>query len=100
MAREKFSTIDEYHASFSKEVRERLDVVRKTIREVAPQLKEVISYNIPAFRMNKMVVYYAAFKDHISIYPVLHFRQRHNPVSAQQAVASYIDQEDSEVRGK
>ena len=70
MAREKFSTIDEYHASFSKEVRERLDVMRKTIREVAPQLKEVISYNIPAFRMNKMVVYYAAFKDHISIYPV------------------------------
>lgn len=69
MPGKKFLTVDAYHASFPKEVRERLDVVRKLIRAVAPQLKEVISYNIPAYRFNKMVVYYAAFKNHISLFP-------------------------------
>jgi uncharacterized protein YdhG (YjbR/CyaY superfamily) len=70
MTREKFSTVDEYHASFPKEIRERLDVVRKIVHNVAPQMKEMISYNIPGYKLNKMVVYYAAFKDHISLYPV------------------------------
>jgi uncharacterized protein YdhG (YjbR/CyaY superfamily) len=70
MPREKFSTVDEYHASFPKEIRERLDAVRKLVRDVAPQMKEMISYNIPGYKLNKMVVYYAAFKDHLSMYPV------------------------------
>ena len=70
MPREKFSTVDEYHASFPKEIRERLNVVRKLVHDVAPQMKEMISYNIPGYKLNKMVVYYAAFKDHISMYPV------------------------------
>lgn len=69
MPTEKFSSVDAYHASFPKEVCERLDAVRKLIHDVAPQLKEVISYNIPAYRFNKMVVYYAAFKNHISMFP-------------------------------
>jgi uncharacterized protein YdhG (YjbR/CyaY superfamily) len=69
MAREKYSTVDEYHASFPKEIRERLDVVRKLVHDVAPDLHEMISYNIPGYRKNKMVVYYAGFKNHISIFP-------------------------------
>lgn len=69
MAREKFSTVDEYHASFPDNVRERLDVIRKLVHDIAPELKEMISYNIPAFKRNKMVVYYAGFINHISIFP-------------------------------
>lgn len=69
MAREKFSTVDEYHASFPKEIRERLDVVRKLVHDIAPDLEEMISYNIPGYRKNKMVVYYAAFMNHLSIFP-------------------------------
>jgi uncharacterized protein YdhG (YjbR/CyaY superfamily) len=69
MPREKFLTVDDYHASFPKEIRDRLDVVRKIIHDVAPKMKEMISYNIPGYRNNKMVVYYAGFKSHISIFP-------------------------------
>jgi len=69
MPREKFLTVDDYHASFPKEIRDRLDVVRKIIHDVAPKMKEMISYNIPGYRNNKMVVYYAGFKNHISIFP-------------------------------
>jgi uncharacterized protein YdhG (YjbR/CyaY superfamily) len=36
-----------------------------------PEAVETISYNIPAFRLRKVFIYYAAFKDHISIFPPL-----------------------------
>lgn len=70
MASKKFLTIDEYHAFFPKEIQEKLAVFRSTIKQVIPQAKEVISYNIPAFKINGIVVYYAAFRKHISLYPV------------------------------
>ncbi|WP_176956245.1 iron chaperone [Catalinimonas alkaloidigena] len=65
----KYATIDEYHSSFAKNVQEKLEVVRKAIRDVIPHGKEVISYNIPAFKVNRIVVYYAAHKVHISLHP-------------------------------
>lgn len=66
----KFNTIDEYHQSQSEEVREILELLRKTIKRAAPQAIEVISYGIPAFRYNgKVLVYYAAYKNHIGFYP-------------------------------
>ncbi len=69
MTTKKFSTIDEYHASFPEDVQGKLDELRKTIKQVVPEAQEVISYNIPAFKLNKVVVYYAAFKKHISLFP-------------------------------
>jgi uncharacterized protein YdhG (YjbR/CyaY superfamily) len=43
--------------------------LRKTIKEAAPQAEELISYNIPAFKQNGVLVYYAAYKNHIGFYP-------------------------------
>ncbi len=69
MASKKFSTINDYHASFPDDVQKRLEVFRKTVKKVIPKSVEVISYNMPAFRLNKVVVYYSAYKDHISLFP-------------------------------
>lgn len=66
----KFASIDEYHSAFPNDVKERLDVFRKTIKQVIPKAKEVISYNMPTFKLNGTnIVYYSAYKNHISIYP-------------------------------
>lgn len=61
--------IDEYIASFSPEVQAILEKIRSTIRAVAPGAQETISYGIPAFRQNGILVYFAAFKRHIGLYP-------------------------------
>jgi len=70
MTTQKFSTIDEYHAAFPADVQERLQLFRKTIKKVIPEAEEVISYNMPAFKLNgTRIVYYSAYKNHISLYP-------------------------------
>jgi uncharacterized protein YdhG (YjbR/CyaY superfamily) len=60
--------VDEYLARVPAHMRAVLQRLRKTIRAVAPQAEEVLSYRIPAFRQNGMLVYYAAFKDHCSFF--------------------------------
>jgi len=64
-----FKTVDEYFSTLPKKQRDILDGLRKTIRQVAPQADEVISYNMPAFKWNGMLVWYAAYKEHIGLYP-------------------------------
>jgi uncharacterized protein YdhG (YjbR/CyaY superfamily) len=61
--------IDEYIASFSPDVQPILERIRLTIRQAAPDAQETISYNIPAFTLNGILVYFAAFKKHIGFYP-------------------------------
>jgi uncharacterized protein YdhG (YjbR/CyaY superfamily) len=64
-----FRTVDEYLSALPKGVRDILERLRTTIRQAAPQAEEVISYNMPAFKWNGMLVWYAAFKEHIGFYP-------------------------------
>src|SRR5579885_2010505 len=63
------ANIDEYIAGFSPDVRSILEKIRSTIREAAPQAEEKISYRMPAFARNCILVYFAAFKKHIGMYP-------------------------------
>lgn len=65
----KFKTIDEYHKTFPNNIQKILEQLRYTIKHTAPQAVEVISYNMPAFKLNKVLVYYAAYKEHIGFYP-------------------------------
>lgn len=60
--------IDEYIGAFPNEVQEILEKVRMTIQTAAPEAKEKISYSMPAFEQNGIVVYFAAFKNHIGLY--------------------------------
>ncbi len=67
--RKTFKNIDEYLSTISKDVRIKLQQIRETIHKAAPKGEEVISYNIPAFKQNNVLVYFAAFKDHIGFFP-------------------------------
>ena len=68
-ANKKPDTIDEYINNFPKSIRIKLEQIRETIKKAAPEAKEVISYRMPAFKMKSVLVYFAAFKDHISFFP-------------------------------
>jgi uncharacterized protein YdhG (YjbR/CyaY superfamily) len=61
--------IDQYIASFSPDIQVILERIRSTIRNAAPGAQEIISYGMPAFRLNGVLVYFAAFKSHIGLYP-------------------------------
>lgn len=63
------ASIDAYIAAFPPEVQVILQEVRRTIRNTAPDAEETISYQIPAFKLNGVLVYFAAFKQHIGFYP-------------------------------
>ena len=67
--RAKPKNIDEYIASFSPEVQAILERIRSAIRRAAPDAQETISYRIPAFTLHGILVYFAAFKQHIGLYP-------------------------------
>jgi len=60
--------IDEYIGAFPNDVQEILEKIRMTIRKTAPDAKEKISYSMPAFEQSGIVVYFAAFKNHIGLY--------------------------------
>jgi uncharacterized protein YdhG (YjbR/CyaY superfamily) len=60
--------VDEYLANVPAPMRAALERLRKTIQAAAPQAEEVLSYRIPTFRQNGVLVYYAAFKDHCSFF--------------------------------
>jgi uncharacterized protein YdhG (YjbR/CyaY superfamily) len=64
-----YNTIDEYIADFPTELQVILTKIRQVIKEAAPDAKEKISYQMPAFELNGNLVYYAAFKKHIGFYP-------------------------------
>ena len=65
----KFKTVDEYISALPAGTKKILRQVRKTIKEAAPEAEERISYGIPAFKFHGMLIWFAGWKDHISIYP-------------------------------
>ena len=62
-------TIDEYIDRCAPQAQPILRRVRGTIAKAAPQATETISYGIPAFKLRRIVVYFAAFTHHIGLYP-------------------------------
>ncbi|MGE5508624.1 MAG: iron chaperone [Chitinophagales bacterium] len=64
-----YASIDEYIAQFPPEVREKLEALRSVIRESAPGAEERISYQMPAFALHGILVYFAAHKNHLGFYP-------------------------------
>ena len=63
------ATIDEYIDRCAPEVRPILRRIRATIAKAAPDATETISYHIPAFKLRRILVYFAAFTNHIGFYP-------------------------------
>ncbi len=69
MTRVRFKTVEEYFSTLAEPAKTLMEQMRATIKKAAPGAEEVISYNMPAFRLNGMLVWYAAFTSHIGLYP-------------------------------
>jgi uncharacterized protein YdhG (YjbR/CyaY superfamily) len=71
MAKTNFTSVDEYLATKPVAVQRTLGRMRRIIRRALPGAEEVISYQIPAYRLNgRVVIYFAGWTEHVSIYPV------------------------------
>lgn len=66
----KAENIDEYIAGFPKEIQEKLNLIRETIRKAAPDAEEKISYAMPTYILYGNLVHFGAFKHHIGFYPI------------------------------
>ncbi len=63
-------TVDEYLARVPEPARETLKKIRAAIKDAAPKdATETISYGIPAFRLKEVLIWFAAFADHCSLFP-------------------------------
>jgi uncharacterized protein YdhG (YjbR/CyaY superfamily) len=70
MAKTDFKSVDEYIATHPEDVQTILQRVRSTIRKAVPGAEEVISYQIPAYKLHGgPVLYFAGWKQHYSLYP-------------------------------
>ena len=68
MAKTDYKAINEYHEVFPKDIQDRMQSIRELVHKVAPQADEVISYQIPAFKIGKkFLIYYSAYANHISL---------------------------------
>ena len=64
-----YATVDEYIALAEPKLKKALKEIRKTIKATAPKAEEVISYQMPGYKYLGMLVYFAAYKNHIGFYP-------------------------------
>jgi uncharacterized protein YdhG (YjbR/CyaY superfamily) len=63
-------TVAAYLAALPKDSRAALQKLRKDIRAAAPGATELIAWDMPAFKLGRLLVGYAAFKDHCSFFPM------------------------------
>jgi uncharacterized protein YdhG (YjbR/CyaY superfamily) len=63
-----YNTVDEYLAHVPQDMRPALEHLRATIKAVAPQAEEGLSYSVPAFKYRGVLVSFGAAKDHCSFY--------------------------------
>src|SRR5947209_16464435 len=76
--------IDEYISDFPPQKRAVLEQIRRTIRAAAPDAEEAISYRMPTFKQNGILVHFAAFTNHIGLYPPIS-----GDASLEKAIAPY-----------
>lgn len=62
------NSINEYIASFPENVQKLLEQIRSIIQKAAPEATETISYAMPTFKLNGILVHFAAFQNHIGFY--------------------------------
>lgn len=84
----KILSVDDYIATFPPSIQERLQAMRAIIASAAPEATEKISYSMPTFYLHGNLVHFAAFKNHIGLYP------------GSAGVAAFEDQLDNYVHAK
>lgn len=63
------NTVEEYLNLFPEQQRSELQKIRKAIKEAAPKAEESISYGMPGYKFNGVLVYFGGFKNHCSFFP-------------------------------
>ena len=61
--------IDSYISGFTADKQKKLEELRSLVRAVAPEAQETISYGMPAYKLKGVLVYFAAHRNHIGLYP-------------------------------
>jgi uncharacterized protein YdhG (YjbR/CyaY superfamily) len=69
MEKIKYTCVDQYIESFDGIVQEKMIILRDFIKGLIPEAEECISYNMPAYKINGVLVYFAGYKKHIGFYP-------------------------------
>lgn len=67
--REKAENVDAYIAGYPPDVQKLLEQMRSTIKKAAPKAVEAISYAIPGYKLQGVLVYFAGYANHIGFYP-------------------------------
>jgi uncharacterized protein YdhG (YjbR/CyaY superfamily) len=62
-------TVEEYLSLFPEPQRKELEKIRKAIKDTAPKAEEAISYGMPGYKLNGVLVYFGGFKTHCSFFP-------------------------------
>ncbi len=71
MITSKAANIDQYIAGFPEHTQSLLQQIRATVKKVAPDAEETISYAIPTFKLKgRPLIYFAGYKNHVAVYPV------------------------------
>ena len=65
---EKFDNVNDYLASFPAEKKKILKAMQEAIKKSAPKAEETMSYGMPAYKLNGVLVYFAGFKNHYSLF--------------------------------
>jgi uncharacterized protein YdhG (YjbR/CyaY superfamily) len=77
--------IEQYVSQFEPEIQSRLEILRQLFFEVLPDTEESIRYKMPAFKVGKHHLYFAAYKKHIGFYPVYGLTEIEEEVSQYRA---------------
>jgi len=68
-ARTVYTSIDQYISSFPDHIQRKLKEMRAIIKDIVPEAKEKISYQMPTFYLNGNLVHFAGYSGHIGFYP-------------------------------
>ncbi len=77
--------VEKYIQQFEPNVQEKLNTLRQVFFEVLPDTEESIRYKMPAFKVGKHHLYFAAYKNHIGFYPVYDLTEIENDISEYRA---------------
>ena len=63
-----YKSVDEYIALQTEQIKPTLELLRQTIKNAAPEAEEIISYQMPAYKFHGILIFFAAFKNHYSVF--------------------------------
>jgi uncharacterized protein YdhG (YjbR/CyaY superfamily) len=89
----KYKTIQEYWDSFDGVALDKMKELHQCILQTIPNAEPGISYNMPAFKIGKIIAYYAGYKNHIGFYPmpacIQHFASELKPYKTSKGAVQY-----------